>query len=50
LLKQYCNDIRPEEWNPSYAGSSKRTDFLLKNEQIMIEIKKTRSNLKDKEI
>lgn len=50
LLKIYFDDIRAEEWNPSYAGSSKRSDFLLKNEKIVIEVKKTRSNLKDKEI
>lgn len=50
LLRQYFDDIRGEERTPSYAGSSKRTDFLLKSEQIMIEVKKTRKNLKDKEI
>ncbi|MBF8151593.1 hypothetical protein ITJ86_16955 [Winogradskyella sp. F6397] len=50
LLKIHFDDIRAEEWKPSYAGSSKRSDFLLKNEQIVIEIKKTRINLKDKQI
>lgn len=50
LLKLYFEDIRPEEWVPSYAGSSSRTDFLLKKEQTVIEIKKTRANLKTKEI
>jgi hypothetical protein len=50
LLKIYFDDIRAEEWNPSYAGSSKRSDFLLKNEKIVIEVKKTRKNLKDKHI
>lgn len=33
LLKIYFDDIRPEEWNPSYAGSSTRSDFLLKDQQ-----------------
>jgi hypothetical protein len=42
--------IRPEEWCPSYAGSSKRLDFLLKTEAIVIEVKKTRSCLGQKEI
>lgn len=50
LLRQHFDDIRPEERTPSYAGSSKRTDFLLKNEQVMIEVKMTRKNLKDKEV
>jgi hypothetical protein len=50
LLKLYFNDIRPEEYTPSYAGSSSRVDFLLKSEKIVIEIKKTRKNLKAKEL
>ena len=50
LLFIFFDDIRTEEWNPSYAGSSKRSDFLLKDEQIIIEVKKTRANLKDKEV
>ncbi|MGN7787758.1 DUF2321 domain-containing protein [Niabella sp. 22666] len=50
LLKIYYDDIRTEEWNPSYAGSSTRSDFLLKNEKIVIEVKKTRSNLKAKQL
>jgi len=50
LLKIYFDDIRKEEWNPSYAGGSSRSDFLLKNERIVIEIKKTRSGLKSKEL
>ncbi|REG90246.1 DUF2321 domain-containing protein [Flavobacterium aquicola] len=50
LLVLYFDDIRPEEWIPSYAGSSKRSDFLLKDENIIIEVKKTRKNLKAKEL
>lgn len=50
LLKIEFDDIRPEEWTPSYAGSSARTDFLLKQEKVVIEIKKTRKTLGDKEI
>lgn len=50
LLKIYFNDVRAEEWTPSYAGRSSRMDFLLKNEQIVIEVKKTRQSLKDKEV
>ncbi len=50
LLKLYFDDIRAEEWTPSYAGKSARVDFLLKNEQIVIEVKKTRQGLADKEL
>jgi hypothetical protein len=50
LLKIYFDDIRPEEWTPSYAGNSSGIDFLLKREEIVIEIKKTRNTLKEKEI
>ena len=46
LLKIYFDDIRPEEWNPSYAGSSKRSDFLLKEEKIVIEVKKNTFRIK----
>jgi len=50
LLKLYFDDIRAEEPVPSHAGAASRVDFLLKKEQIFIEVKKTRPNLTDKEI
>jgi hypothetical protein len=50
LLKLHFDDIRPEEWTPSYAGSSSRVDFLLKQERIVIEAKKTRKGLSPKDI
>lgn len=50
LLHLYFEDIRPEEWTPSYAGASSRMDFLLKKEQIVIELKKTRKGLGAKEV
>ncbi|WP_176560395.1 hypothetical protein [Brevibacillus dissolubilis] len=50
LLHLYFDDIRPEEWTPSYAGGSRRVDFLLKKERVVIEVKKTRRGLADKEI
>lgn len=50
LLKIHFDDIRPEEYTPSYAGASTRVDFLLKKEKIIIELKKTRQNLKTKEV
>ncbi len=50
VLKIHFDDVREEEYTPSYAGSSTRMDFLLKNEEIVIEVKKTRNGLKDKEV
>lgn len=50
LLHLFFEDIRSEEWTPSYAGKSSRIDFLLKQEQIVIEIKKTRKGLGAKEV
>lgn len=50
FLKLHFDDIRPEEWTPSYAGSSSRMDFLLKGENIVVETKKTRESLSDKKL
>lgn len=50
LLRVDFADVRPEETTPSYAGGSARVDFLLKAEQIIIEVKKTRQGLADREI
>jgi hypothetical protein len=48
LLK--FEDIRAEEWTPSYTGQSSRMDFLLKNEGIVIESKMTKQGHGNKEI
>ena len=50
LLRIRFLDIRNEEWTPSYAGGSARMDFLLKEEEIVIEVKKTRKGLGDREL
>lgn len=50
LLRLHFEDIRPEETVPSFAGASSRTDFLLKNEQIVIEVKKTRQSMTNKKL
>jgi len=50
LLKIFFDDIRPEEYTPSYGGKSSRMDFLLKEHQIVIETKMTRKGLGVKEI
>src|SRR5271165_99261 len=50
LLRIFFKDVRPEEWTPSYAGSSSRMDFLLRQEEIVIEVKMTREGLKQKDL
>jgi len=50
LLTLSFDDIRKEESNPSFAGANSRSDFWLKPEQTIIEIKKTRAGLKDKQL
>jgi len=50
LLRLYFDDVRDEEWTPSYAGASARMDLLLKNEQIVIEAKMVRKGLGQKQI
>lgn len=50
LLRLFFDDVRPEEWAPSYAGGSSRMDFLLKKDSIVIETKKTRDGLEAKEV
>ena len=50
LLTLEHDDIRLEEWTPSYTGGSSRMDFLLKLERIVIEAKKTRSDLGAREL
>jgi len=50
LLTLEFDDIRPEEWTPSYAGSGSRVDFLLKQERMVVEAKKTRKGLGAREV
>lgn len=50
LLRLNFDDVRPEEWTPSYGGVASRMDFLLKEEQIVVETKMTRAGLGAREI
>lgn len=45
LLRLWFDDVRTEEWTPSYAGRSSRMDFLLKACDVVIETKRTRNGL-----
>lgn len=50
LLRIFFEDVRREEWTPSYAGGSSRIDFLLKTERTVVEAKRVRVSQNAKEI
>jgi hypothetical protein len=50
LLETRFEDIRREEWGPSYAGGATRADFLLKNESVLFETKMMREGLNDRKL
>lgn len=50
LLHLFFDDIREEEYVPSYAGKASRIDFLLKKESVAVEAKMTRKGLGAKEV
>ena len=45
MLCIHFDDIRPEEWTPSYAGKSSRMDFFLKMEGVVVETKMARRSM-----
>ncbi|HET9129663.1 MAG TPA: hypothetical protein VFO86_01880 [Terriglobia bacterium] len=50
LLRIRFDDIRAEEWTPSYGGGSSRMDFLLKEHSVVVEAKMSRKGLGAKEV
>ena len=50
LLRAYFDDVRAEEYTPSYAGKTSRIDFLLKQERAAVEVKFATAKLREKEI
>jgi hypothetical protein len=50
VLRGLFDDVRAEEYTPSYAGGSARMDFLLKLEEIVLECKFTSPSLRDRQI
>jgi hypothetical protein len=50
LLRPWVQDIRPEEFTPSYAGSSTRMDFLLPKYKVVVELKFVRDSPHAKKI
>jgi hypothetical protein len=50
LLRPWVQDVRPEEYTPSYAGKSTRMDFLLPAHELVIETKCVRDRLHAKNV
>lgn len=50
LLRVYFDDVRAEEWTPSYAGGASRMDFILNEYGVVIEVKKTRAGMAAKDV
>jgi hypothetical protein len=50
LLRLFFDDIRPEEWTPSYAGGASRMDFLIPRYKLAIELKFTRATMTTKQL
>jgi hypothetical protein len=50
LLRLETDDVEPEETTPRRAGGSYRIDFVLRREQVAIEVKMTRASLSAKDV
>lgn len=50
LLRLHYDDIRAEEWTPSYAGSSAKMDFLIPAICTVVETKKTRASMSTRDL
>ncbi|PYX85915.1 MAG: hypothetical protein DMG70_02085 [Acidobacteria bacterium] len=50
LLELHFNNVRAKQPTPSFRGELSRTDFLLKNGQIVVEAKITRATLAEREV
>ncbi|MGC2696375.1 MAG: hypothetical protein WA738_11345 [Candidatus Angelobacter sp.] len=50
LLETQFEDVRSEEWTPSYAGGASRVDFFLKKESAFVETKMPRDGLADRKL
>ncbi len=49
-LRLHFRDVRGEEHSPSYAGKSGRIDFLLRQEEVAVEVKVTHPGRGEKQI
>lgn len=50
LLVQFFDDVRDEEYTPSYAGSNSRVDFVLPHFGLAVELKHTSKSMSDSDV
>jgi DpnII restriction endonuclease len=50
MLRIFFDDIRAEEWTPSYAGSGSRIDFVLPEARLAVELKHSRASMSAKSL
>jgi hypothetical protein len=50
ILLLHFDDVRPEEYTPSYGGNASKVDFYLPRERLVIEAKMTRPTLGQREL
>jgi len=50
ILSLFFDDVRREEWTPSYAGGSARMDFFLPHLNAVVELKMMRASLSTKDV
>ncbi len=50
LLRVFFDDIRREEWSPSYAGGASRIDFVLPRYRLGIEFKYARESMTSQDL
>jgi hypothetical protein len=50
ILRLHFDDIRPEEYTPSYGGNASRVDFYLPQERVVVEAKMTRASLGQRDV
>ena len=50
LLRVFFDDVRPEDYVPSYAGANSRVDFLLPAVKLALELKHTRGGMDAKRL
>jgi len=50
MLLTRFQEVRREEYGPSYAGASTRSDFYLKDDSLVLEMKMIREGLNDKKL
>ena len=50
MLVQFFDDVRDEEYTPSYAGKNSRIDFLLPQFKLAVELKHIHEGLKDSDL